>query len=132
MNILAVDPGTEKCGLAVLSDALKVLDKKIVDPDVLTREIISFASRYAVSKIVIGEGTGSKFIKKELSLVELPVDVVFIPEAFSTLDARKRYYNDNPPKLFFRILPVSLLVPPCPIDDYAAVVLGERYLKFSD
>ncbi|OGC07280.1 hypothetical protein A2230_09455 [candidate division WOR-1 bacterium RIFOXYA2_FULL_36_21] len=129
MIIMAVDPGTKKCGLAVLDYALNILDKKIVNVEMLKYELISFAAKYAVSRVVIGEGTGSKKIKQELSQMELPFDIVFIPEKFTTLDAKKRYYKDNPPAWFMRIIPVSLLVPPRPIDDYAAVVLGERYLS---
>ena len=96
MIIMAVDPGTKKCGLAVLDYALNILDKKIVNVEMLKYELISFAAKYAVSRVVIGEGTGSKKIKQELSQMELPFDIVFIPEKFTTLDAKKRYYKDNP------------------------------------
>ena len=128
MIIMAIDPGRNKCGIAVLSDNGNVLFKAIVGSDNLKYEIISNASTYAASKVIIGSGTGSERIRGELQNVELPFDVEFMNEAFSTLDAKRRYFRDNPPFWLLRILPVSLLVPPRPIDDYAAVVIGERYI----
>jgi len=127
--IIAVDPGSMKCGIAVLDKNTHVVEKKLIEKENLINEVSFLAARYAVSTVVIGEGTGSKNLKKRFSEINLPFDVIFIPENFSTLEARTRYFKENPPIFFLRFLPKKLLVPPRPIDDYAAIILGERYLK---
>jgi hypothetical protein len=58
----------------------------------------------------------------------LPVAVCLAEEAETTLVARRRYFRDHPPRGWRRLLPLSLQVPPEPYDDYAAAIIGERYL----
>ena len=55
--------------------------------------------------------------------------IVLFPEKFTTLDARKRYWIENPPKGLWKLVPEGLRLPPRPYDDYAAVLLGERFLE---
>ncbi|CAN0394535.1 unnamed protein product, partial [Phaeothamnion confervicola] len=43
--------------------------------------------------------------------------------------ARQRYYVENPPKGLWRLVPMGLQVPSVPVDDFAAVVMAEDYLK---
>jgi len=123
--ILAIDPGSLKCGLAVLDSGAKVLERKVIERAKLESEVSALAAKHRVDTIVIGGGTGAKSIQRELSGYNL----VFTGEKFSTLEARKRYWKNNPPRGLLRLIPTSLLPPPVPIDDYAAVVLGEGYLK---
>ncbi|MBI5701695.1 hypothetical protein HZC34_07660 [Candidatus Saganbacteria bacterium] len=127
--ILALDPGLLKCGLAVLDASAHVLDKKIIEIKTLDFEITSFVAKYAVNTVVVGSGTGSKEIQKSISKLNLPADIATIREANSTLEAKKLYFRENPPSFFMRLIPISLQTPPRPIDDYAAIILGERYLK---
>lgn len=127
--ILAIDPGSIKCGAAVLDQLSRVVEKRIIEKEKLEFEIFELCSRYPIKTIVVGCGTGSKDIKKMLSQVNLPADKIFIPEKNSTHDAKTRYFRDNPPPWYLRVIPCGLLFPLKPIDDYAAVVLGERYLK---
>lgn len=127
--ILAIDPGREKCGLAVLDNSANVLEKKVFLRSELNYEVVSFLSKYQIQTIVIGSGTSSKSLEKELSRIDLRCSLVFAPEKFSTLEARRKYWHDNPPRGLLRLVPASLLSPPVPIDDYAAVILGERYLN---
>ena len=53
-----------------------------------------------------------------------PVRVV--EERGSTLEARRRYFADHPPRGWRRLVPLSLQVPPQEYDDYVAVLLIER------
>lgn len=127
--ILAIDPGSQKCGLAVIDSSSKVLEKAIGATANVADNVSALVSKYKVDVIILGEGTNSKKIHEEI-IKGLPrSNVVFAKESYSTLDARKKYWHDNPPKGLLKLIPASLLFPPVPIDDYAAVVLGERYLK---
>ena len=46
----------------------------------------------------------------------------------TTMNARRRYWRENPPGCLARLVPEGMRLPPRPIDDYAAVLLAERYL----
>ena len=59
-------------------------------------------------------------------LPELPMSI--IEEAHSTEDARKLYWEENPPQGWKKIVPLGLLVPVEPLDAYAAAVLVRRFL----
>ncbi len=51
-----------------------------------------------------------------------------IDEHRSSEQGRRRYFRENPPRGWRRLLPVGLQTPPRAYDDYVAVVLAERYL----
>lgn len=127
--ILAVDPGREKCGLAVLDDSARVLEKRICSASEVADEATALVQKYRIPTLVLGDSTGSNSVKKSISRAELSANLVFVPEKNSSWEARKRYFKENPPRGLWRLLPASLLTPPVPIDDFAAVILGERYLK---
>ena len=42
--------------------------------------------------------------------------------------AKKAYWKAKPPRGWRRLLPVSMQVPPVPVDDFVAVILAQRYL----
>ncbi len=125
--ILSIDPGTKKCGIAVLEYSGKVVFKKIINADSLVYEIESLECGKSIKEAVVGSGTGSKKIVEDLEI--LGIKFIVFNEKNSTLEAKKKYFDENPPFCFFSFIPKSLLFPLKPIDDYAAVVLGERYLK---
>lgn len=127
--ILSIDPGKDKCGLAILNDSARTLEKKVVSRRELSFEVTGFVAKYAIQTIVVGGSTTSRSVQKELMRMDLRASIVFIEEEFSTQEARKRYFKENPPRGLRRLIPSGLLVPPHLIDDYAAVILGERYLK---
>ena len=37
------------------------------------------------------------------------------------------YWREHPPRGLMRLIPVTMQVPPVPVDDYVAVILAERY-----
>jgi RNase H-fold protein (predicted Holliday junction resolvase) len=126
--ILSIDPGKDKCGLAILDMDGNVLERNILERGDLSTHVPLYVARYGVSTMVIGRSSFGKEVEKELSRLELRTNIIFVSEKYSTLEARKRYWKENRPKGFWRLVPTSLRVPPVPIDDYAAVVIGERFL----
>ena len=54
---------------------------------------------------------------------------ILIEEKFSTLGARKKYFETHPPRGIFKFIPLSLRVPPDHYDDFAAVLLAEKYFR---
>jgi len=123
--VLGIDPGREKCGLAVVSPNL-VLVKRVVARGEFLEAAREYIRQYNVTRIVLGDGTGSKDFLQEIEGV-LPV--VTVDEQYTTEEARKKYWLDHRPKGWRRLLPTSMQVPPEPFDDYVAVILAERYLS---
>ena len=57
------------------------------------------------------------------------VFITVVEEAHSTEEARTLYWQENPPKGLKKLIPLGLLVPPIPLDAYAAVILVRRFLE---
>jgi len=127
--ILSIDPGREKCGVAILSSHKGVIYHKVILTDNFLDELNYIISPYRLYCIVLGDRTASSEIKKTLSSVKSERGVVSVDEHLTTELARKRYFAENPPKGFKKLIPIGLMVPPVPYDDYAAIILGERFLE---
>ena len=127
-EILAIDPGREKTGIAILKNS-DVLEHKIINSEKLVQIIKSLLEIYIIKTIVMGNGTSSKkkydLLKREL----IDRDIVLINEYRTTDEARKLYFQENPPKGWKKLIPLGMQVPPVPVDDYAAIVIGRKYLK---
>ena len=127
--ILAIDPGKEKCGLAVLDANGRVMERKTLARQDLLDSLPNYMSKYRLSTLVVGQGFFGKSLSKDIARLELRADILFVSEKYSTLEARKLYWKENKPKGLWKLIPASLHLPPIPVDDYAAVILGKRYLK---
>lgn len=124
-TILAVDPGRQKCGLAVGRPG--VVQARAVVPVARVQETIRrWATTYGVTRIVIGAGTGSGPLRQALGALPGLPPIETIEERGTTLQARRRYFRDHPPSGWRRLLPLSLQVPPADYDDYVAELLLER------
>ena len=127
--IVSVDPGREKCGIAVVDSSGTVLKRKVVTTISVIDNLLELTEKYSADKILIGSGTNSKTINKRIieSIPNIPIDIV--DETHSTEIARKLYFKEYPPKGIFKIIPIGLQIPPVPYDDFAAVVLAKKYLN---
>jgi len=125
VRVLAVDPGREKCGVAV-SGPEGIVASRVVGILDLPALVRDWVETYGVRVVVVGNQTGSKRVFDIMK--SLPVKVEGVAERGSTLLARRRYFADHPPRGWKRLIPRSLQIPPEPYDDYAAVVLAEAYL----
>lgn len=138
--ILAIDPGHEKCGLALMSRSGEILTKEIVPRANLLARIEELFISYDIGTLVLGDRTGSKALAGELerALAGWPRRgagdakrvIMFVDEHLSSMEARRRYLLDHPLPGLGRLIPVSLRVPGEPYDDYVAVILGERFLSW--
>jgi RNase H-fold protein (predicted Holliday junction resolvase) len=126
LNVLAVDPGRDKCGIAVCRPGA-VLAHRVIPVDALADVVQDWVATYRVEAIAVGNSTGAADARRRLA--GCPVPVVGVDERGTTLVARTRYFLDHPPRGWRRLIPRSLLVPPEPYDDYAAILLGEAYLE---
>lgn len=127
-EILAIDPGREKTGIAILNNS-DVLEHKIINSEELVQIIKSLLEKYIIKTIVMGNGTSSKKKYDLLKREFIDKDIVLINEYRTTDEARKLYFQENPPKGWKKLIPLGMQVPPVPVDDYAAIVIGRKYLK---
>lgn len=127
-KILAVDPGRDKCGMAVLDSAGEIIFRQVIATGELEQKATELTEKFAPTKLVIGDGTTSQRAKARLEsiLPSLPIETV--DEYRTTDEAKLLYWELNPPTGLKKLLPVTMLTPPGPVDDLAAVVLGRRFL----
>lgn len=132
LHVIAVDPGSEKCGIAVLTLEAKVVARQVVERRHAVSALQRLAELFAPAVLVMGDRTGSKAFLDELGGMAFEAKVQgihTIDEHMSSLEARERYFKEHPPKGWKRFLPKSLQTPPVLYDDYVAVVLAERYIS---
>jgi len=126
--IVAIDPGREKCGMAAMERDGTCTWHRVVPRTDFLAEVERVIQVQAVEKWVVGSGTTSAEVVASLSSRFGADNVVVVDERDSTLEARFVYFEEHPPRWIWRWLPKGLLYPPCAIDDYAAIVLGRRFL----
>jgi RNase H-fold protein (predicted Holliday junction resolvase) len=129
--IITIDPGTKKCGYAVVDSNLSVLQREVISTDEIPQTIEDSLNICKIDKIILGNGTNYKSIKESLKNQFPQLKIIIIEEEFSTLEARKKYFEAHPPRGISKLIPLSLRVPPCHYDDFVAVLLAEKYFRIS-
>lgn len=130
--ILAVDPGRDKCGIAVVydrGDVLLVPLQEVIPAAELAARVQELARNYQVSLIVIGDRTGADAVREALQSALPDVQTITVDEHRSSEEARRLYFRHHPPRGWRRLIPLTLQTPPRPYDDYVAVILALRYLR---
>lgn len=128
MTIAALDPGRDKCGFAVLADSGKILCQRVIATENLMTEINAAKAEYGFSRLLIGNGTTSREAQGKLAQISA-LEVIVRDEYRTTELAKKEYWLANPPKGWRRLIPVTMQVPPVPVDDFVAVILARRFLQ---
>lgn len=125
--ILAIDPGRDKIGLAVLDLHSKILYKDIIVSRKIKSYLLQLSNNYNIKNIVVGDGTFStEIIEVIKSTVEIPV--VVADETYTTVEAEKRYFKEEG-GFWKKCLFFIHWKPTRPLDDYAAVILAEKFLN---
>jgi RNase H-fold protein (predicted Holliday junction resolvase) len=130
VTVLGLDPGTRKCGYALVSGAgAPPLTLGIAPLEALGERLRELLAGTPVGVAAIGRGTNAAAV---VAIVEgLGLRAELVDEHETTLLARARYFADHPPRGWRRLIPRGMLLPDRPIDDYAALLIAERYLKAS-
>lgn len=124
--VLGVDPGTRKCGLAQLDEHGTVTRRAVVAREALAGTVRQWAAEVRLERVALGSRTGSAEVRGELATALPGVDIELVPEHRSTEEARALYWQYHPPRGWRRLVPRGMLVPPEPVDGYAAEVLARR------
>lgn len=125
--VLAIDPGREKIGIAILDFKGNVLSRTILTFSEFISWYDKISSKYKFSEIAVGDGTGKE---KIIDFLERKgTSYMLVNEKGSSEEARKLYFLENPPRGWRKFIPLSLLSPEKSFDDWQAVVIGRRFLK---
>jgi RNase H-fold protein (predicted Holliday junction resolvase) len=93
----------------------------------LAQRVRTLVEAHAPIAIALGGGTNGAAIAALLADTGVPIHIT--DEVATTLRARARYFADFPPRGWRRFVPRGMLLPPRPVDDYAAVLIAERFLE---
>jgi RNase H-fold protein (predicted Holliday junction resolvase) len=130
-----IDPGRDKFGLA-LGDGSNLLFSAVI-PVTDAEAALSRVARgnfgglaewrregdvppenTLIGAVYLGDGTGFHFFSEKLDRAGL--DYIVVDERLTTFDARGLYWKLHPPAGLWRLVPLTLRVPPRPVDDLAA------------
>lgn len=129
--ILAIDPGSDKVGYCVVYYDCSHGEMGVA----YLAEVHRIFKRLCQNAenppqaVVMGNGTAASVVCRLYNDLELEIPMRFAEEKNTTYKARARYFSEHPPTGLWKIVPIGLQLPPCPIDDYAAWLIGERYLN---
>lgn len=128
MVVAAVDPGREKCGVAVVDEDGNVLERAVVATARLADELTARAIKFRPELILLGNGTTSRAAEETIRAALSDIPVAIVDEYRTTDEAKVAYWKAHPPTGWRRFLPTGMQVPPEPVDDFVAVILAQRYL----
>jgi len=131
-TVLAIDPGSAKCGLAVVrrvgDDEVELIWRNVVPADELMECVLEASKSNEFSMVIVGSGTRSKDVVEALREWLPSIAILVVDETDTTIQARERYWTHNPRRGWRRLLPSTMQVPPEPVDDFVALILAERVL----
>lgn len=128
MKILAIDPGREKCGLAVVNGSGEAIFLAIVPTTNLASSLKGILGADPIEYIALGDGTNNNDIFLTIKKINSQIKIIIVDEKNTTYDARELYWRKNPPTGWQKLLPLGLRNISKPIDDYAAWLIGKKSL----
>ncbi len=138
--MLSVDPGTAKCGVAIVhrpdtgEHTARILHREVVETERLVARVLVLLPEFPDTQaILMGNATKGKVLRRALVAAlpqEIPIHLV--EEAFTSQRARARFQIENPPRGWQRLIPPGMRTPPVPYDDYVAVLIAEDYFRSGD
>ena len=124
---MGIDPGRDKCGVAVLTAAGDIKFQRVVMTEELDGVIKNLAATFDIEAVILGDGTTHKAAAEKISAAGLKFQLV--DEKHTTEEARREYWKKNPPRGWRKFLPTSMQVPPEPVDAIVAEILVRRFLE---
>lgn len=127
--ILAIDPGRDKCGLAVVDGDAALFHHSVVPTVELGASVGALMTQFAPDRILLGNGTTWRKLRPVVEdAIGDSAALEVVNERHTTERAREEYWRRHPPRGLRRLVPRGLQVPPEPYDDFAAYVMALDYL----
>ena len=128
-KVISIDPGKSKCGLVLA----EISEKKVYEAIIIKSELIegyirNLISFEDISKIIIGNGTTSKFIKEKLNFFKK--EIITFEEKNTTYRAKARYFELFPIKGFKLLIPREVFIMNKNLDAVSALIILEDYCNY--
>ena len=128
VKVLSIDPGKYKCGLVFAEISEQKVYKAIVLKSEILEDFVKNLNRVEdISKIIIGNGTTSKFIKEKLNFFDR--EIITFEEKNTTYRAKARYFELFPIKGFKLLIPREVFILNKNLDAISALLILEDYCK---
>ena len=127
-KLISIDPGKSKCGIVLA----EIDEKKVYEAIILKSELIEDYFRNLntvenISKIIIGNGTTSREIRKKLDF--LKKEIITFEEKNSTYRAKARYFELFPISGLKYLIPREVFILNKNLDAISALIILEDYCK---
>ena len=128
LKFISIDPGKYKCGLVLAElNEKKVYEAIILQSELLEDYVRNLSNNEDISKIIIGNGTTSKKIRKKLDFFKK--EIIYFEEKNTTFRAKKRYFELFPIKGLKFLLPREVFIINKNLDAISALIILEDYCK---
>ena len=128
IKLLSIDPGKYKCGLVMAEiSELKVCEAIILKSELLEDYVRNLDTVEKISKIIIGNGTTSREIRKKLNFFKK--EIITFEEKNTTYRAKKRYFELFPINGLKFLVPREVFIINKNLDAISALVILEDFCK---
>ncbi|MCW5943718.1 MAG: hypothetical protein KIS66_15915 [Fimbriimonadaceae bacterium] len=132
-TVLAIDPGSSKCGMALVhrdrDGKLEVLWRAVVPQAETVVKVGEAQATRPFGFVIVGSGTRSRELVAAIKETHPGLGVLVVDERDTTMQARERYWEFHRRRGWRRLFPSTMLAPPEPVDDFVALILAERVLE---
>ena len=128
VKLLSIDPGKYKCGLVLAElNEKKVYEAIILQSELLEDYVRNLNTFEDISKVIIGNGTTSREIRKELDFLEK--EIITFEEKNTTFRAKERYFELFPISGLQFLVPREFFILNKNLDAISALIILEDYCK---
>ena len=128
LKFISIDPGKYKCGLVLAElNQKKVYEAIVLKSEMLEDYVRNLTSDEDISKIIIGNGTTSKEIRRKLDF--LKKEIITFEEKNTTYRAKARYFELFPVRGLKCLIPREFFILNKNLDAISALIILEDYCK---
>jgi len=127
-KLISIDPGKYKCGLVLAEINEKKVYKAIVIKTELIEDYVKKLNAVEeISKIIIGNGTTSKYIREKLDFFKK--EIIIFEEKNTTYRAKSRYFQLFPISGLKFLIPREFFILNKNLDAISALIILEDFYK---
>ena len=127
-KLISIDPGKYKCGLVLAEISNQKVYKAIILQSALLEDYVRHLNTVEdISKIIIGNGTSSREIRKKLFFFKK--EIITFDEKNTTYRAKARYFELFPISGLKLLIPREVFILNKNLDAISALIILEDYCK---
>ena len=127
-KLISIDPGKCKCGLVLAETSQKKVHEAIIlKSEFIENYVRNLNAIEVISKIIIGNGTTSRDIRKKLDFFKK--EIIAFEEKNTTFRAKKRYFELFPISGLKFVIPREVFILNKNLDAISALIILEDFCK---